>query len=987
MGGQFQDIPGYELVSELGEGGMATVYLAIQHSLDRKVAIKVMRRELRVSNGPMPEFERRFLLEGRTMAKLPHRNIVAVYDIVTSDEIAYISMELLEGGTLSDRMRNGLSLGEAIGVVVQLANGLEYAHRNGVIHRDLKPSNVMFRDPTTPVLTDFGIAKQSDVMASRITQTGLVLGTPTYMSPEQASGREIDGRSDQYSLGVLFYELLTGKPPFVGDTPIAVLMGHALQPPPPLPDELQALQPVFDRMLAKNPSDRFTNLQDFTRALRGLVVGNANLSTQLGNVTSASVSERLRALGFSGEYTGNDSDFALDLLRMPRTDPQISQRSTTLVPSVLRRPRVLALIAGVLGSIVLGSTLWITLRTHTLSEDEQYFVRTLLRQADGFIANGALLAPPGENAFEDLQKVQQKDPGNARAQELLGKIGTTLRSEAEKSLAAGDLAAATEHANQALLVVPDDSGVQQLTRHVGEERERRARAQRVGEYVHKAEEAERRRQRTGPDGAYALLQSALALAPDNTTVRQHLKTLTDAEFARVRELLAAGKTSEAAQALAGMRAEFGADSAYTALSAEIDRTREAGARTRQIADLLGRAQVALAAGRISEPSGDNAFELFEQARQIDADSATVATFRKSLADRTIADARAAQQRKQTENVLDHAELALRIDPSRKDAIALRDTAQSALGSQRAAIATQLSLARQSIAAGRLLPPAKDNARDVLDALLATDPQNADVRKLREALPQLVADALRAALGRDDLAAAGALATSAAADYPGDSQITAVIGDLRKRENQRKTEQLQREREQRIAVLLQKRPLNSVDALAAAREIVSLRESDSGAAANYEQKLVDVFGDDMRNAASVEAGEANLSAMRAAASAIATNKALGLIYADAEARMVTLQAQRATEIEAQKGQLVINALPWGYVDQVLDDARKPIALPEDRSTPLQLTLPSGSYYITLRHPKSAKTVSTFARVQAKQRTQTSGSFPTLSAEEYLKNAGL
>ena len=300
MADRLQDIPGYEMISKLGEGGMATVYLAIQHSLDRKVAIKVMRRQLRGNDGgPMPEFERRFLLEGRTMAKLPHRNIVAVYDIVTRDDVAYISMELLEGGTLSDRMREGLSLGEAIGVVVQLANGLEFAHRNGVIHRDLKPSNVMFRDPTTPVLTDFGIAKQSDVLASRITQTGLVLGTPTYMSPEQASGKDIDGRADQYALGILFYELLTGKPPFTGENPMAVLMGHALQPPPPLPDDLKPLQPIFNKMLAKNPDDRFANLLDFIKALRGLVVGNAALVKQLGSVTAAARGST-RPVGASG---------------------------------------------------------------------------------------------------------------------------------------------------------------------------------------------------------------------------------------------------------------------------------------------------------------------------------------------------------------------------------------------------------------------------------------------------------------------------------------------------------------------------------------------------------------------------------------------------------------------------------------------------------------------------------------------------------------
>src|SRR5690606_12642287 len=191
-----QQVPGYELIRELGVGGMATVYLAVQHSLERHVAIKVMIRD--AAGGTGSDFEKRFLFEGRTMAQLPHRNIVAVYDIVTRADIAYIAMEYLSDGPLTDRMRRGLELGEAITIAVQLANALEYAHRQNVVHRDLKPSNVLFRDASTPVLTDFGIAKQAGAAAVRITQTGMVLGTPTYMSPEQANGQEVDGRSDQY---------------------------------------------------------------------------------------------------------------------------------------------------------------------------------------------------------------------------------------------------------------------------------------------------------------------------------------------------------------------------------------------------------------------------------------------------------------------------------------------------------------------------------------------------------------------------------------------------------------------------------------------------------------------------------------------------------------------------------------------------------------------------------------------------------------------
>jgi serine/threonine protein kinase len=179
---QHVNIPGYELVRELGVGGMATVYLAIQTSLDRKVALKVMRRNIE----DVDKFERRFLMEGRTLAKLPHRNIVAVYDIVKGDAASYIAMEYLDGGTLHERMRDGLSLAEAVAIVVQIGGALQFAHDHGVIHRDLKPSNIMFRDESTPVLTDFGIARQQDAQQTRLTQTGMLVGTPTYMSPEQS---------------------------------------------------------------------------------------------------------------------------------------------------------------------------------------------------------------------------------------------------------------------------------------------------------------------------------------------------------------------------------------------------------------------------------------------------------------------------------------------------------------------------------------------------------------------------------------------------------------------------------------------------------------------------------------------------------------------------------------------------------------------------------------------------------------------------------
>lgn len=288
-------IPGYELQRQLGAGGMATVYLALQRSLNRKVAIKIMRR-----NTGDESAEKRFMLEGQTLARLPHPNIVGVYDIVQGDTFEYIVMEFLEGGSLSERMRTGwLTLGDLIGIVAQIAGALQHAHDNGVVHRDLKPDNILFRDTHTPVLTDFGIARTDNSPISRITEMGMAIGTPVYMSPEQAAGGEVDGRSDQYSLGVLFYEMLAKKPPFDGETAMQIAYAHVNSPPPSLPVEYSFAQPLLDKMLAKKPDSRFPDLKTFARELKNVLIGSPVLQRRLQIEPGHNVSEKLRAMGFS----------------------------------------------------------------------------------------------------------------------------------------------------------------------------------------------------------------------------------------------------------------------------------------------------------------------------------------------------------------------------------------------------------------------------------------------------------------------------------------------------------------------------------------------------------------------------------------------------------------------------------------------------------------------------------------------------------------
>lgn len=260
------DIPGYKLLRELGRGGMATVYLAEQEKFERQVALKVMSPSL----GTDPSFRERFIREAKLVANLSHPNIVAVYDVGEHGGQVYMAMEYHTGGDLKARIMSGMTPLEAVRVTCEIARALEFAHSKGVIHRDIKPDNILFRNDGSAVLTDFGIAKQGDA-STQFTQMGMVAGTPKYMSPEQARGMPLDAESDLYSLGIVFYEAITGDVPFRAEDSIALAIKHLKDPPPPVPASLKKFQPFLDRILAKEPAKRFHRGGEVAGALEQLV--------------------------------------------------------------------------------------------------------------------------------------------------------------------------------------------------------------------------------------------------------------------------------------------------------------------------------------------------------------------------------------------------------------------------------------------------------------------------------------------------------------------------------------------------------------------------------------------------------------------------------------------------------------------------------------------------------------------------------------------
>lgn len=325
----------FDIYGELGRGGMATVYLAHEISLDRKVAIKVMSPAMTHATGLVERFKR----EAKTAANLAHPNIIPIYSVRQVDDLLFCVIKLVNGTPLDGIMRElgRLPVRLVQAVVSQVGDALAYAHRHGVVHRDIKPGNILIDDDGWVVVTDFGIAKVSETEG--LTMTGVAVGTPTYMSPEQCSGDEVTGASDQYSLGVVAYEMLAGRPPFTGNSMMAIMYSHFHDEAPSLaalrPDVPAPLRDAVMRMLAKSPAERFPSVDAAAAAMGAKPLERDEPTrSQLITLVRSGTSHR-----------------ALQLQRTPKSPIPLSQKAAEGPPPLARarwRPVLVAAAAMVL---------------------------------------------------------------------------------------------------------------------------------------------------------------------------------------------------------------------------------------------------------------------------------------------------------------------------------------------------------------------------------------------------------------------------------------------------------------------------------------------------------------------------------------------------------------------------------------------------------------------------------------------------------------
>ncbi len=260
-------IPGYKLLSVIATGGTATVYLGIQKSLGRKVAVKVI--NMLDESGQSD----RFISEGHIIASLNHRNIITVHDVGREKNYHYIAMEYMQGGSLAEKIPRGIAVDQALKVMQEMGECLQYVHEKGLVHRDIKPGNILYHEDGTTRLSDFGIAKMVDKDNDKDKEDTLnsyALGSPYYVSPELVLGNPLDNRTDLYGLGIVFYEMLTGEKPFVEKTHVRTMVAHVNNPVPRLPPGFSDYQIFLDRLLAKSPEDRFSSAREMVSSVNAL---------------------------------------------------------------------------------------------------------------------------------------------------------------------------------------------------------------------------------------------------------------------------------------------------------------------------------------------------------------------------------------------------------------------------------------------------------------------------------------------------------------------------------------------------------------------------------------------------------------------------------------------------------------------------------------------------------------------------------------------
>lgn len=446
---------------------MATVYLAIQESLERPVVLKILDS---VDVTKSEDLVERFLAEGRIIASLNHPNIITIYDIgLTNNNSLFISMEYVQGGDLKQQLELTISPEKTLEYIMLVSSALSEAHKHGIVHRDVKPANILFKDDT-PILTDFGIAKQVDVEAD-LTSTGIFLGSPNYVSPEQADGYKLDGRADIYSLGCIFYEMLMGSKPYKSDSVIGIVIQHQQAPIPRLDDDLIEYQPLLEKMLAKKREDRFPDAEALIKDLKKLMLRGtrhtvvADLDNTSGYL-SATAEQRVKRekkilislilLGLVGFSTLEYVDIQLKNPSAKENNSQVSTETVLQTNAI-----TIAAQTSVAGSDqeVIESA---RREQSTQQPVKEEVVNALYFLGKQSLGENKLTYPPKDNAYYYFTRLLEMKPGDQNAIKGILSIADQYSFMAEQAMRENEYEKSSVYIDYGLRINPENTALLSL---------------------------------------------------------------------------------------------------------------------------------------------------------------------------------------------------------------------------------------------------------------------------------------------------------------------------------------------------------------------------------------------------------------------------------------------------------------------------------------------------------------------------------------------
>ncbi len=661
------EIPGYKILKTLGRGGMAVVYLAIQESFEREVALKVMSPQL----GSDPAFGDRFQREAKIVSQLNHPNIVTVFDVGVVDNYHYLAMEYVPGKELR-HLRQNMSLLDKIKVVKEIASALNYAGNKGYVHRDVKPENIMLNsEDGRAVLMDFGIARATDT-DHHMTKTGTAIGTPYYMSPEQAQGNPVDKRSDLYSLGVVLFQLLAGYVPYDAESSVAIGIKHITEPVPFLPRHLRVFQPVIEKVMAKEPDKRYQTGAELVTALDKINIMDldnveeiAFQEQQLASTTDASAPTVMGQVTSEPPVINTGNVTTADAVRAQRKDRAVDTGAEMAEKE--KKPGS-SLVVVALIFVVVGVAAWFILQqqgkelvTQQPAVEPQAPIEevrpqppiekppVVVEQTEETPPIVEAVVPEEPSKLEQLQAQADElgsklDSDSAVAQELAGIYQQMLELEPDyapalqgienllsfhfdqikQALAQKDIATAQQHLSilrESFPDLADKADFVELEQQV-------AQAQQIRDQLDAAEALLKEDALTSPAGenAYEVYQSVLAIDANNGEAKQGIVNIARryGQLAESKQLQ--GKLNEGMRLVdKGLSLDAGnaeLKQIKARLQSSIDAKRLADKKTREVDQLLKQASDYRDQGKLIKPESGNAVASYRQVLDVDPTNKT-----------------------------------------------------------------------------------------------------------------------------------------------------------------------------------------------------------------------------------------------------------------------------------------------------------------------------------------------------------------------------